>query len=172
MKLEGPAPNEWKSSSAISWAWLTLSVLKPEYSRRNKTMPFLLMPWLHRLPSHQQPRHCLCRINRFLSLMSKDVKYLHRLSFENWWCILKNAHTDGLVQDCSILSAVAIEILQPWTKPSINLFVSWNKFSLTRVKCFDGQHSFVRSATRYQSFPCIMAGVDGGKWAAVDKLQV
>ena len=36
-----------------------------------------------------------------------------------WWLQMSWCHINGLVQDCSISSAVAMEILQSCTKPSI-----------------------------------------------------
>ena len=62
---------------------------------------------------------CYCQLktkDMGLHFMSKHTlsqwkKTLHSLA-ENFWCYI-----DGLVQDCSISSALAMEILQSCTKP-------------------------------------------------------
>ena len=56
---------------------------------------WLLMSWRLASPGHQQSREWLCRINRSLSSMRRDFKYI-----------------DGLAQDCSNSSALALELLQ------------------------------------------------------------
>ena len=63
--------------------WCTkLSVLlrKPEYSGRNKSIPWLLIPWLLASPVHQKPLYSLCRINRSLSFMRKDSNKMRHIN--------------------------------------------------------------------------------------------
>ena len=62
---------------------LTLLVLKLEYSRITKLIPWLLMPWRLVSPGHQQPWHWLCRINRSLFSKRKGFNCLHNLNFRN-----------------------------------------------------------------------------------------
>ena len=51
--------------------WLTPLVLKPEYSRKTMTLPWLLMPWLLVSPGHQLPCYWLSDMNRSVSPMQK-----------------------------------------------------------------------------------------------------
>ena len=68
------------------WMWsLTLVVLRLEYySKRTKSIPWLLMPWLLALPGHEQPWLWNCKINRSLLTMSKYWNHLHRLTIQKW----------------------------------------------------------------------------------------
>ena len=77
--------------TACFWCWRELGQFHP----------WLVIPWMIALPGHQQPWHCLCRINRSLSSMRKDFNYLNHLSVENadmyiivFW--KKNCHVKGL----------------------------------------------------------------------------
>ena len=63
---------------------LTLLVLEPEYSIKNRSLLQLLMPWLLAWPCHEQPWYWLYMINRFLSSTRKDLNHLWHLSFEKW----------------------------------------------------------------------------------------
>ena len=54
-----------------SCCWLTLSVPKTEYSRRFRSIPWLLMSWLLASPGVQQPWPWLCKINRSLRFMRR-----------------------------------------------------------------------------------------------------
>ena len=64
------------SLKAIISVWSTPLVLKPEYSRRIRLMPRLLMPWFPASLGHQQSRYC--RINRSMLYMKKHFNYLQR----------------------------------------------------------------------------------------------
>ena len=84
------------------------------------------MPWLLAVPGHQQIRYWLYEMGRSPSAMMKDSNHLDHLSIEKCKCIfyeisVQRNEINGLVQDCSISSANALEILQSCTKPSI-----WN----------------------------------------------
>ena len=68
-----------------------------------KSIPWLLMPWLLASPGHLHPLYCQCKINRSLSFMGNDFNNLLHLSVEKW------------------------------RKIQINFYISWNKFSVTRV---------------------------------------
>ena len=50
-------------------------VLRPEYFRQTRSLPFLLMPWLLASPDHQQQLYGLCRIKWFLSSTMLDFNY-------------------------------------------------------------------------------------------------
>ena len=99
----------WIIRCFFNFIW-TLLVLKPEYTVRIGSIPWLLMPWLLVSPGHQQPSHWLCRINKSSSSIRKDFNNLRRL--------------DGLMQDCSNSSALAMDLLQSCTKPSISVWES------------------------------------------------
>ena len=74
----------------ILWGWynriwalhtVTHLVLKLKYSGMIRSMPWVLMPWRHQvLPGHQQPWYWLWRINRSLSFMRMNLKYLHHIN--------------------------------------------------------------------------------------------
>ena len=67
-----------------SWGtWvLTLLVLTLEYSKRFRSIPWLLLPWLLTSPGHQQPWYWLCSINGSLSSTRKNFNYMYYLSVE------------------------------------------------------------------------------------------
>ena len=50
---------------------LTILVLRMAYFERNKSISWLMMPWLLMSPGHQQPRYWLSMINGSLSSMRK-----------------------------------------------------------------------------------------------------
>ena len=58
--------------------------LRPEYSKSTRSIPWLLMPWLHMSPGHQQPWNSLCGINRSLSSMRKHFNFWHHCGGEKW----------------------------------------------------------------------------------------
>ena len=58
-----------------------LLVLKEEYSRKTRSKPWLLMPWLC-VARSATPQYWLCSINRSLSSMRMDFNYLCHLSVE------------------------------------------------------------------------------------------
>ena len=87
----------------------TLLVLKPEYTVRIGSIPWLLMPWLLVSPGHQQPSYWLCRINKSSSSIRKDFNNLQYL--------------DGLMQDCSNSSVLlAVELLHSCSKSLISVW--------------------------------------------------
>ena len=49
------------------------------------------------------------------------------------YCVSKTSHIDGLVQDCSISSVLAMEMLQSYTYPSIS---TWCKPSGAKTGTF------------------------------------
>ena len=56
----------------------------PEYSKKPRSTPWLLTPWLLVSPGHQQPWYWQCSIwGPFLSMWN-DFKYLHCLHVSNW----------------------------------------------------------------------------------------
>ena len=56
-----------------------------ECSGITRSIPWLLMPWLHASPGHQQPWHWLCGINGFsLSSTRKDFSYQNHLIQCRW----------------------------------------------------------------------------------------
>ena len=62
-----------------------LMVLKLEFARITRSIPWLLMPWLLTSPDHLQPWYCLsCKMNSSLFSMRKNFKYLCHLSVETW----------------------------------------------------------------------------------------
>ena len=70
---------ELRLSCTISSIYvLTFLELKREYSSL-----FQLMPWLLASPGHQQPCYWLCRMNRSLPYMRKDVNYTYLYHFSN-----------------------------------------------------------------------------------------
>ena len=54
---------------------LTLNVQGLSYLGLTRSISWLLMPWLLTSPGHQQPWYRLCRIDRFLSYLRKDLNY-------------------------------------------------------------------------------------------------
>ena len=66
-----------------------------------------------------------------ISIDMRNYKYL--CSIGHGREIIENANIDGLVQDCSISSSNALEILQSCTKPSIWFYDSSKRFSIQRV---------------------------------------
>ena len=63
---------------------LILLALRLEYSRRNRSIPWLLMLWLLASPDHQQSRYWSCRTHVFLSSMGNDLNYLRYISIKKW----------------------------------------------------------------------------------------
>ena len=72
--------------------------------------------WIHRGPVNSPHKWPVTRkIFPF-----DDVIMYAQLAGENWMTYdITHKHTDGLVQDCSNSSALAVELLQSYTKPSI-----------------------------------------------------
>ena len=68
-------------------------------------------------------RHCLMGIPRgsqWANQMGNIALFFQAKHLpQNISCHIRDLHIDGLVQDCSISSALAKEILQSCTKPSI-----------------------------------------------------
>ena len=58
----------------INWSKLS-SLLRPRpmYTRRTKSIPWLLMTWLLLSPGHQQPQYWMRKIGRSLPSRKKDV---------------------------------------------------------------------------------------------------
>ena len=74
VKLKTPV---WHFKVCKGYTWcLTLSVLILEYSRRTRSVPWLLMAWMLSSPGP----HWLCRINRSLSSIRMDFKGMHSLN--------------------------------------------------------------------------------------------
>ena len=65
----------------------------------------------------ENPFENVCEMAAILSLPQCVKHYSYRDFIP--WCKYKNHDIDGLVQDCSMFSALAMEILQSCTKPSI-----------------------------------------------------
>ena len=63
---------------------LTLNVWGPSYLSLTRSISWLLMPWLHSSPWHQQPWYWLSRIGRSLSYLKKDFNYLCHVNVEEW----------------------------------------------------------------------------------------
>ena len=63
----------------------SLLVLKPEYTRISRSIPWLLMTWLLMSPGHQQPCYWLWTTNRSLSSIGRNFKYLHHPNFGKWY---------------------------------------------------------------------------------------
>ena len=61
---------------------LTLHVRGTSYLGLNRSILWLLMPWLLTSPGHQQPWYWLCRICRSWSYLRKDFKYLCQINVE------------------------------------------------------------------------------------------
>ena len=127
---------------------LILLVRRLEYFGWTMSIPWLLMPWRHVSPGHHQPWYWLCRINGSLFYMRKKFKNLRHLSAEKrrentmaWHWIADPVHwrvyIDGLVQDYSISIALAVEILQSCTKPSISVASS--------VSPLESQHKWLHN---------------------------
>ena len=53
--------------------FLTLLLLRSEYSGKTRLIPQLLMPWTLAPPGHQQPRYWLCKINETLSYSTRKI---------------------------------------------------------------------------------------------------
>ena len=61
----------------------TLLVLKEDDSRKTRSIPWLLMPWVILvLPEQQHPQYRLCRINSSLPSTRMDFNNLYHLSVE------------------------------------------------------------------------------------------
>ena len=75
-----------KMSSGKWWLFclglnmLTLNVRGPIYLGFTRSISWLLMPWLHTSPGHQQPWYWPCRICRSWSYLRKDFKYTCRIN--------------------------------------------------------------------------------------------
>ena len=75
-----------KMSSGKWWPFclglnmLTLNVRGPIYLGFTRSISWLLMPWLHTSPGHQQPWYWPCRICRSWSYLRKDFKYMCRIN--------------------------------------------------------------------------------------------
>ena len=68
----------------VSWSLILLTLLlKLEYSRKCRSIPWVPIPCLLSSPGHQQPRYCLCRINRVFSPTRKDFNNMWHISVEN-----------------------------------------------------------------------------------------
>ena len=72
----------------------------------------------------KRPR--VAKMSSLLSLVTSRVVITNILCIESWDCFQsmiwdKTSHIDGFVEDCSNSSALALELQQSWTKPSI-----WN----------------------------------------------
>ena len=55
-----------------------------------------------------------------------EISLSMSMFFYEWlpfWLFMSLKHIDGLMQDCSISSSLAMEILQSFTKPSIYFFI-------------------------------------------------
>ena len=63
---------------------LTLNVQRPSYLGLSLSISWLLMPWLLSSPGHQQPWYWLYRIQRSLSYLRKDFKYLCHINVLKW----------------------------------------------------------------------------------------
>ena len=63
---------------------LTLNVQGPSYLGLNRSISWLLMPWLLTSPGHQQPWYWLYSICRSFSYLRNDFKYLCHINVEKW----------------------------------------------------------------------------------------
>ena len=63
---------------------LTLNVRGPSYLGLNRSISWLLMPWLLASPGHQQSWYWLCKIRKSWSYTRKDFNYLRHVSVEEW----------------------------------------------------------------------------------------
>ena len=63
---------------------LTLNVQGPSYRSLNRSISWLLMPWLLASPGHQQPWYWPCKIGKSGSYTRKDFNYLWHVSVEEW----------------------------------------------------------------------------------------
>ena len=82
-----PFFSEWllgaKSTHVISISWhFNPQRAGPSYLSLNRSISWLLMPWLLTSPGHQQPWYWLCRICRSWSYLGKDFKYLCHINAE------------------------------------------------------------------------------------------
>ena len=66
------------------FSFLTLNVRGPSYLGLNRSISWLLMPWLLTSPGHQQPCYWLYMICRSLSYLRPDFKYLCHINVEGW----------------------------------------------------------------------------------------
>ena len=87
----------------ISVLCITRLVLKPEYFRTIRSMPWLLMAWQYKEPGHQQPWYLLCRVNESLSSQRKGFNNMYLVNLEKLY------------------------------EMQIYFYVSWNKFRMARV---------------------------------------
>ena len=62
----------------------TLNVRRPSFLGLNRSISWLLMPWLLTLPGHQQLWYLPCRIGRLLSYLRKDFNNLRRINVVKW----------------------------------------------------------------------------------------
>ena len=101
----------------------------------------LLMPWLHASTSHQQPWYCphqFSIISLFVKgellcsnaeVWNKMQMHIYFLQNDSAWIELTHwglmPQIDGSVQDCSISSALAMEMLQSCTEPLIYALANW-----------------------------------------------
>ena len=97
---------------------LILLVLELEYSVINRSIPWILKPWLRVSSRHQKPWNWLCSMNGLcltqrsistigvMSVLSNYRKYKYNLMFQN-----SNNNINGLMQDCGVFIALAMEIL-------------------------------------------------------------
>ena len=73
----------------------------------------------HRNETHNNVEHVggICDVRHIPHL--KDTAWSDVLYNKTNMCMMLWPHINGLVQDCDISSMLAMEILQPYTKPSI-----------------------------------------------------
>ena len=99
------------------------------FCRYMNTLPMTLHQWCVPFTVHMDN----CDKQTVIANTAKSIEseyidyrlYLNTLrTKQNGWHFVENI--DGLVQDCSISIALAMEILQSWTKPSVFKFIFWN----------------------------------------------
>ena len=86
--------------------------LRLEYSRRYRSIPWLLMPWLLPSPGHQQPWYWLCRINGSLSSTKKDFNKLCHLIDKQWWEMCLCLHVSSMYVSSIKFSTSMVNIYQ------------------------------------------------------------
>ena len=113
---------------------------------RAYSIPWLLMAWQHKEPSHQQPWYWPSYPGIFwfqhLKVKPSNAHWFSRK--------IKYLHFDGSVQDCSNSIANTLELLQSCTKPSI-----WCYFLILKPCRFDeiySKDSITTSKSRNYSF--------------------